>query len=324
MKRKSKRRTWAAAASGLALCLAHTAFAERSLAITGTLYSAYPESIDMMRLDHSSGSLLLAQGNVLTVLGADGGLRGELALESRPTSFVIAQGSGKALLALGHGNTLAIVDLNSAAIDATLQSAIEFPSVTAFDPASGNFLAASDRNPGLAVIDPGGRGQQVIDTEGPIASLEATGRGWIFGAAAGESAVYVFDSLSGVALGEFPAPGCRYPSDLALDDAERRIYLTCTNGLFLALDSDAGVILNRQEVEPGDLRLALRILDNRIIQAIVVAEGKGVHVLEGRIAVSGVKGVYGGLESPRDVQVEPDTGRIFLATGSNVSVVDLQ
>ena len=320
-----KRQCKAAAAGLVGLALAQSAFAEPALTVVAEFATGSPARIAAMRLDPVSGRLLLVQGKVLTILaGADGQVQANLRFTSQPTGLAIASGPGKALVALGHDNTLSIIDLESAGIEASTESPVEFPSIAEFDSASETFLVASQRNPGLASIDPGGNTRETAGTPGAMVSLLATGRGWLFGAATGEASIHVFDSLTVSELGKVPVPGCRYPSDMALDDVERRLYLGCTNGTFLALDSDTGVVLNRRKLGEGKSRLALRVLKDRIIQAVVAAEGGKLSILEGRITASRVRGVHDGPVNAGAIEIEPETGRILLATGSTVSLLTLQ
>lgn len=325
MSSKDIRSAGTAAAGLVVLVLAPSVPAEPALSVVAEFSTESPERIAAMRLDPVSGRLLLVQGKVLTILaGADGQAQASLRFPSRLTGLAIASGPGKALVALGHDNTLSIIDLESAVVEASTESPVDFPSIAAFDSASVTFAVASHRNPGLASVDPGGNARQTGGAPGPMVSLQATGRGWLFAPAAGEASIHVFDSLSMSELGKIPAPGCSYPSDLALDDAERRLYLGCTNGTFLVLDSDTGVILNRRELAAGRSRLALRVLEDRIIQAIVAAEGGKLSILEGRITANRVQAVHDGPGNAGPVEVEPETGRIFLATGSTVSQLTIQ
>lgn len=325
MSGKDIRNAGPVAAGLVALTLAQPVVAAPALSVVAEFSTGNPERIAAMRFEPVSGRLLLVQGKVLTILsGADGQVQASLRFPSRPTGLATASGPGKALVALGHDNRLAIIDLDSAAIEASTKSAVDFPSIAVFDPASKTFVIASRRNPGLASVDPRGNTRETAGTPGAMASLRANGRGWLFGAAAGEASIHVFDSLSMSELGKIPAPGCRYPLDMALDDVERRLYLGCTNGTFLALDSDTGVILNRQELGEGKSRLALRMLEGRIIQAIVAAEGGKLSILEGRITASRVRGVHDGPGNAGAIDIEPETGRILLAIGSTVSLLMLQ
>ena len=316
----------AAFAGAWVLGLVQLALAEQPpLTVTERLTLPNPERIAAMRLDPSSGRLLIAQGDLLTILDdLDGRIRRRLRLSGEPTSLAIAPQSGLAVVVLEDQHTLALLDLDEAALKSSFQSAIKSPSVAAFDAAADKFFVASNREPGLVAIDPGSGAQEVYETGSPLVTLQATGRGWLFGAAADAPAVLVFDSFSGREMGRIAAPGCRHPSDLALDDVERRLYLSCANGIFLALDSDTGVILNRQELGAGESSLALRQLENRIIQVMVLIEGRSLALIEGRITANGLKGILGGLESAGELQIDPDSGRILLATGSTVSSLEPQ
>ncbi|MDE0244480.1 MAG: hypothetical protein OXM59_03910 [Gammaproteobacteria bacterium] len=278
-----------------------------------------------MRFEPAAERLVLVQGNTVTILAAgDGNPQESTSFRSKPTALALGHESGKALFALGQQNLLWVIDINGFQVETTLASPIDFPSLAAFDRASGSFLVASRRSPGIGAVKPGEGMIKMVGASGPLAALAATGRGWVFAAAVDRPVIYVLDSLSLSGLGTFSAPGCKAPSDLALDDMERRLYLTCTNGLLLVLDSDTGVVLARHELPAGASRLIVRTLEGRTIQAIVLAEDASLTVFEGRIMGGGIRNVYRGLDETSTLQMENGMGRVFLASGSTVSVLALQ
>lgn len=323
--RKFLKRSCVGAVGLFALMTISPVSAQPALPVDRTLESGQPGKIDLMRFEPAAERLVLVQGNTVSILAAgDGSPKESTSFRSKPTALALGQESGQALFALGHQNLLWVIDINGFQVETTLASPIDFPSLAAFDRASGNFLVASRRSPGIGAIRPGKDTIKTVGASGPLAALAATGRGWVFGAAADRPVIYVFDSLSLSGLGMFSAPGCMNPSDLALDDMERRLYLTCANGLLLVLDSDTGVVLARHEFPPGASRLVVRTLEGRTIQAIVLAADASLTVFEGRIMASGMKSVYHGLDETSGLQMEKDMGRVFLAHGSKVSVLALQ
>jgi len=314
-----------AATAIIALLTISPAPAAPALPVDRTLESGQPGKIDLLRYEPTAERLVLVQGNTVMILAAgDGSLQESISFRSKPTALALGHESGKGVIAFEHQNLLQVIDINGFQVETTLESPIDFPSLAVFDRASGNFLVASRRSPGISAIRPGEDAIKTVGAPGPLAALAATGRGWVFGAAADRPSIYVFDSLSLSGLGMFSAPGCGNPSDLALDDMERRLYLTCTNGLLLVLDSDTGVVLTRHELPPGASRLIVRTLERRTIQAIVLAEDASLTVFEGRIMASGMKSVFNGLDETGELQMEKGMGRIFLARGSAVSVLALQ
>ncbi len=309
-----------------ALLMLRSPFAETDLPVERVLESGQAERIDLMLMAAASGRLVLVQKNMATILAvSDGRPTGTLSLSSQPTALAFDAHSDKALIALGHENLLVIADLEAIQSKAELASAVDFPSLAAFDRASGGFIVASRHNPGLGMVSTAGNLEIAASTEEPLAALSTSGRGWLFAAAAGSPVIYVFDSLSLKDLGIMPAPGCETPSDMALDDMERRLYLSCTNGLFLVLDSDTGVVLSRQHLPAaGTSRLALRTLRERTVQAILLAEGGYLAVIEGRIMATGIRSVYRSPVDAHGLQAEQGGGRVFLASGSGISVLDLK
>ena len=290
----------------------------------GALSTAHQGPVDLLRYDARSEHLFVVQGNELSVLTVTGAPVGNISFDHAVTGLALAADLGKGLVAIGESGALALVDLDTVAVETTFVAEVQAPATVVFDSASGQFFAASSRNPGLLAIQPGSGVQTRIDTHLPVAALAANGRGWIFAAAKGEPEVYLFNSLSGADLGIFPAPGCSTPSSLAVDDAERRLYLACANGRLVVLDSDTGVVLSTQEIAPGRAAVELRMPGNRVIQAIIAVDGSNVTVSEGQITASAVRDIYAGLGNGAALAADPRSSRVFLAAGSTVTVMHLE
>ena len=315
----------AAIAAGIvALLAAAPARLETALALEKTLESEKTETIGWLRFEPTAGHLWFAQGNGVTILDASTGRQeAHLAFDTEPTALAFGAGARQALVALGNQNLLAGISLDSGVVTAEFASAIDFPSLAVFDPAAGRFFIASQRYPGLASVELDGSPGAAASAP-PLAAMQATGRGWLFAAATGKPIIHVFDSLSLRELGRIPAPNCDNPSDLALDDRERRLYLACANGLLLVLDSDTGVVLSRQTIPAGASRLVVRTLGGRTVQAILLVKRASLAIFEGRIMASEPNALHGGLTQAVDLHAEQGNGLVFLATGSTVSVFDLR
>ena len=309
--------------SALALSSIDTSRAEQS--VNGVLRSNYDEQIGLLLFDPAYNRLFVVQGKMLSGLSVSGDGEGVEVLFARPLSaLALASESDLGMVTFRAADSVSLVDLDTAVVRATLESAVPAPDVALYDGLTRRFFAASSRNTGLAAIETTGGKQKRYDTAVPIRALASNHRGWLFAAASNEPAVYVFDSSSGANLGSFPAPGCLYPSALAVDDVERRLYLACTNGQLQVLDSDNGVVLSRQEISPGPAGLVLRRHGDRALQAIVAVEGQNVSISEGRITADTVRNVLYGLGNGTALQVDSVGSRLFVATGSSVTVLDLQ
>ena len=299
-------------------------FAWAEQPVGAALSTAHQGPVDLLRYDARSERLFVVQGKELSVLTVSGAAVGSISFDHAVTDVALATDLGKGLVAIEESGALALLDLNTVAVEKTLVAKLQAPTTVVFDSASGQFITASSRSPGLLAIKPDSGVQARIDTPVPIAALAANGRGWVFAAAKHEPEVYVFNSLSGADLGIFSAPGCSTPSSLAVDDAERRLYLACANGRLVVLDSDTGVVLSTQEIASGPAALELRMPGNRVVQAIIAIHGSNMTVSEGQITASAVRDIYEGLGNGTALAADPRSSRVFLATGSTVTVMRLE
>ena len=186
---------------------------------------------------------------------------------------------------------------------------------------------AHDRSAGVLVVDSRSAARvmllsventstRLLQFPGPVSGLAANGRGWIFATAAERPAVYVADSRRAVSLGSFPVAGCDRPASPIVDDAERRLYVTCGNGVLLGLDSDTGVVVSRVAIPAGAADIAMSDPVDRQVRIVVATAADGLWLASGRITARSAEQFVGSIGDAR--KLAPGRDGLFVVRGETL------
>ena len=159
--------------SALALSCLATSRAEQS--VSGVLRTNYDEQIGLLRFDPAYNRLFVVQGKILSGLSVSGEDEGVEISFARPlTGLALSSGSDLGMVTFRAADSVSLVDLDTAAVRVTLESAVPAPDVALYDGLTGRFFVASSRNTGLAAFETTGNEQTRYDTPIPINALAST------------------------------------------------------------------------------------------------------------------------------------------------------
>ena len=193
------------------------------------------------------------------------------------------------------------------------------PEIVVYDAATDGYVVAGDSRPSLTVVPSAGRQRQkTVGLPSPASGLAANGRGWVFATAADKPAIYIANSKKGAFLGVFPVPDCVRPRFPIVDDVERRLYVTCSNGVLVALDSDTGVVLGRTEIPKRVSDVVMPASSGRIINLVIATSDDGIWMASGRITADSASQVIGGTWDRIDLAAGPD-GVVFVSRNHKVN-----
>lgn len=108
---------------------------------------------------------------------------------------------------------------------------------------SGNSVARLDSGSGktIAVAHPGGDLEQ----------MAGDGRGTLYVANAASDAIDVLATSKMTRTGAIPTPNCDAPTGLDLDPVGRRLFVACSNGVALTVDTDMGFAFEQLPIQKG-------------------------------------------------------------------------
>lgn len=187
------------------------------------------------------------------------------------------------------------------------------------DPASGHLLVINGDSGSISAIDV--HSNKVIATIDGGGGLEfgvADGRGSFFVDGAEHNELVRVDTATNVVAARWPLQGCEKPHGVALDKITRRLFVSCANQTLVILDADSGKQLATFPIGKFNDGAAFDPIHKRILAAngdgtlTVIAERDADHfVALGTVATP---------QSARTLDIDPRTGRVFLAAADIASI----
>jgi YVTN family beta-propeller protein len=166
--------------------------------------------------------------------------------------IALAQDLGKGFTSNGQANTVTVFDLKSLAVTATIAVSGQNPDAIVYESASQRVLTFDGRSDNSTVID--------AKTNSSIATLSLGGRPE-FAAADGAGMVYdnledmselvAIDARKPAVVATWPLAPCQNPSGMAMDRANRRLFIGCRNQMMAVVDADNGKVITTLPIGKG-------------------------------------------------------------------------
>jgi DNA-binding beta-propeller fold protein YncE len=207
-------------------------------------------------LSHDTGHNRLYVSRATRVQVVDT-LTGQILAEIADTPGVhgiaLASDLNKGYISSGRANAVRVVDLQSmksGVVIATPQG--ENPDYITYDASTQRVWAFNGRSKNASVLD--ARTDQLLATvplSGKPEAAVADGRGHVFVDIEDRNEVAVLDAAGARVTTHFALPGCDEPAGLAIDAAQRRLFVGCHNKLLLVLNSDSGAVVAKLPIGEG-------------------------------------------------------------------------
>ncbi|MDE2263331.1 MAG: hypothetical protein KGL45_12460 [Gammaproteobacteria bacterium] len=124
------------------------------------------------------------------------------------------------------------------------------PSALLYEPAEHALYVESRSGRTVARLDSAdGKTVAVTRLQGDLEQMTGDGRGTVYVANAASDAIDVLASGNMKSLGAIPTPDCRAPTGLDLDPVGRRLFVACSNGTALIIDTDMGFAFEQLAVQ---------------------------------------------------------------------------
>ena len=274
--------------------------------------------VSQLQYDSSTGALLGVAGSKLISIDLTAGTTARVAqLGGEIVALALDQEAGVAGTLTADNSTISLISVGDGTTVGQIDSAVESPGAMTVDGSTGQFVGASSSIPELTLVPVDGTSVRKVQLPGPASQLVANSRGWLFATAADRRAVYVVDTERGTSLGQFPVSGCEGPRSPIIDDVERRLYVACSNGLLVAIDSDTGVVLGRIPIPKNAVDMALAGTSGRIIN-IIVATRDGLWLASGRITAQNATRLTESLDGVSALARGPDDS-VFVVHDQTIS-----
>jgi DNA-binding beta-propeller fold protein YncE len=201
-------------------------------------------SWDYLTVDEAGRRLYVSHGTQVEVLNVDSGaIVGTIPNTLGVHGIAIAPEHGRGFVSNGQVSTVTVFDLK------TLKPIGEVavgkkPDAIIYDPATSRVFAFNGTDHSASVISASdAKVVGTIDLGGGPEFAVADGSGLVFDSLEDESQVVKIDSRKLTVEKRWPTAPCQSPSSMAMDRANRRLFIGCRSRVMAVMDADTGQVI---------------------------------------------------------------------------------
>jgi DNA-binding beta-propeller fold protein YncE len=201
-------------------------------------------SWDYLTVDEAARRLYVSHGTQVEVLDVDSGaIVGTIPNTLGVHGIAIAPEQGRGFVSNGQASTVTVFDLK------TLKPIGEVavgkkPDAIIYDPATSRVFAFNGTDHSASVISASdAKVVGTIDLGGGPEFAVADGSGLVFDNLEDESQVVKIDSRKLTVEKRWPTAPCQSPSSMAMDQANRRLFIGCRSRVMAVMDADTGQVI---------------------------------------------------------------------------------
>ena len=236
----------AAAGLGLLLCAVSPAAAPPSDGYTVVKKIPIPGqgSWDYLSVDEGARRLYVSHGTQVEVIDVDSlSIVGSIPKTLGVHGIAIAPELGRGFVSNGQTSTVTIFDLKTLKPIADVPTG-QKPDAIIFDPATSRVFAFNGGGNSATAIDAAsGKVAGTVDLGGGPEFAAADGSGFVYDNLEDESLVLKIDSRKLTVEKRWPTAPCASPSSMAMDRANRRLFLGCRSKVMAVMNADTGQVI---------------------------------------------------------------------------------
>jgi len=273
-------------------------------------------SWDYLTVDEAARRLYVSHGTQVEVLDIDSlSVVGNIPKTPGVHGIAIAPELGRGFISNGQASTVTIFDLK------TLKPIGEAPTgqkpdAIIYDPASSRVFAFNGSSNSATAIDAAsGKVAGTVDLGGGPEFAAADGKGYVFDNLEDESLVLKINSRELKVEQRWPTAPCASPSSMAIDRANRRLFLGCRSKVMAVMDAESGKVITTLPI--GD-HVDATGFDNET-KLIFNSNGEGTITVIHQDSPDKYSVVETVKTVPRakTMALDPKTHRLFLSTAEN-------
>ena len=271
---------------------------------------------DYLTVDEGARRLYVSHGTQVEVLDIDSlTVVGNIPNTQGVHGVAIAPDLGRGFVSNGQASTVTILELKTLKPIADVPTGKK-PDAIIFDPATSRVFAFNGGSDSATAIDAAtGKVAGTVDLGGGPEFATADGKGYVYDNLEDESQVLKINSRELKVEQRWPTAPCASPSSMAIDRANRRLFLGCRSKVMAVVDADSGKVITTVPI--GD-HVDATAFD---VETKLIFNSNG----EGTISVIHQDGPdkYSLVETvktaPRakTMALDPKTHRLFLSTVEN-------
>jgi YVTN family beta-propeller protein len=201
-------------------------------------------SWDYLTIDEAARRLYVSHGTQVEVLDVDSGaIVGKIENTLGVHGIAIAADVGRGFVSDGQSSTVTIFDLKTLKTIAEVPAGKK-PDAIIYDPATSRVFAFNGGSNSATVIEAkDGKVAGTIDLGGGPEFAAADGNGFVYDNLEDESLVLKINSRTLKVEQRWPTAPCASPSSMAMDRANRRLFLGCRSKVMAVMNADTGRVI---------------------------------------------------------------------------------
>jgi YVTN family beta-propeller protein len=201
-------------------------------------------SWDYLTVDEGGRRLYVSHGTQVEVLDVDSGaVVGNVPNTPGVHGIAIAAEFGRGFASNGQSSTVTIFDLKTLKPIADVPTGKK-PDAIIYDPATKRVFAFNGGSDSATAIDAAtGKVAGTVDLKGGPEFAAADGQGFVYDNLEDESLVLKIDANKLTVEQRWPTAPCSSPSSMAIDRANRRLFLGCRSKVMAVMNADTGQVI---------------------------------------------------------------------------------
>ncbi len=223
---------------------AATATAAGGYAVTRKIPIPGQGSFDYLTVDGGARRLYVSHGTQVEVLDIDSlSVVGSIPKTPGVQGIAIAPEFGRGFVSNGQASTVTIFDLKTLQSIASVPTGSK-PDAIIYDPDTSRVFAFNGDGKSVTAIDAATeKVVATVDLGGGPEFAAADGKGSVYNNLEDESQVLKINSRDLKVEQRWPSAPCASPSSMAMDRANRRLFVGCRSKIMAVLDADAGKVI---------------------------------------------------------------------------------
>lgn len=208
---------------------------------------------DYLKVDAESHRLFISRGTHVVVMDTtDGKQVGEVADTPGVHGIALAPEFDRGFTSNGGEGSVSIFELKTLKLIAKVKGVGENPDAILYDPASKRVFTFNGRSHDATAIDAAsGKIAGKIPLDGKPEFAVSTGSGEIFNNIEDKSELVRLDPKDLKVTARWPLAPCEEPSGLAMDVANRRLFVGCHNKMMAVVNADTGKVVTTLPIGEG-------------------------------------------------------------------------
>ena len=238
------RTLYLAAIALLSSSLFSAAAADGGYSVTKKIPVAGQGSFDYLSVDEAARRLYVSHGTQVEVIDIDSlTVVGTIPKTPGVHGIAIAPELGRGFVSNGQASTVTIFDLKTLKAIADVPTG-QKPDAIIYDPATSRVFAFNGGSNSATAIDAAtGKVAGTVNLDGGPEFAAADGKGYVFNNLEDESLVLKVNSRELKVEQRWPTSPCSSPSSMAIDRANRRLFLGCRSKVMAVMNADTGQVI---------------------------------------------------------------------------------